>query len=143
MTTLTSSNVADVVAADESFFEALLAADDPALGALLTDDFLIVDVNSGQVVDRTAFLDVVASGLLHFAEVTRYPAERTVRHRDPVAVVVGRTRMALTYRGEEMTTRSRYTHVFVRGVAGWRLLSAQGTPIAEQGGDEAAGDAAR
>ena len=39
----------EVLACEESFFNALLAADHDSLGIILTDDFLIVDVMSGQV----------------------------------------------------------------------------------------------
>lgn len=62
---------------EDRFFAALLAADGPALEALLTTDFLIIDVMTGSE----------APG-------------------------------------------SRYTHVYVRAGQGWRLASAQGTPVA-------------
>jgi ketosteroid isomerase-like protein len=40
--------------------------------------------------------------------------------------------MAITYDGTELAVASRYTHVFTRAAGGvWRLVSAQGTPIAE------------
>ena len=38
----------EVLACDESFFTALLAADHQLLGTILADDFLIIDVLSGQ-----------------------------------------------------------------------------------------------
>lgn len=120
----------DVIAHDESFFEALLAADRDSLDRLLAEDFLIVDVLAGQVAHRDDLLGAMSAGALRFADVTRYPAERTVRHRDSFAVVVGRTRMVIQHPGGEVTVSSRYTHVFVRDGGGWRLMSAQGTPIA-------------
>jgi ketosteroid isomerase-like protein len=66
---------ADVLASDEAFFDALLAADPAALADVLTDDFVIVDVMSGGVTDRAALLDVVASGVLRFVDIVRDPAE--------------------------------------------------------------------
>jgi hypothetical protein len=94
----------EVLARDESFFTALLAADHDLLGT-------------------------ISSGQLRFAEVTRYAEDRSVRLRDSAAVVAGRTRMVLRYQGDEVTAHSRYTPVYTRDSGRWRLMSAQGTPI--------------
>jgi GNAT superfamily N-acetyltransferase len=119
----------EVLARDESFFTALLAADHDLLAAILADDFLIIDVLSGQVTRRDELLDAITSGQLRFAEVTRYAEERSVRLRASAAVVVGRTRMVMCYQGNKVTAQSRYTHVYVRESGRWRLMSAQGTPV--------------
>ncbi len=121
-----------MLASDEAFFDALLAADPIALADLLTDDFVIVDVMSGGVTDRAALLDAVASGVLHFVDIVRDPSEASVRTRAGVAVVVGRTEMTIRFGPDTVTARSRYTHVFVEESGRWRLFSAQGTPLADQ-----------
>ncbi len=118
----------EVLACDESFFAALLAADHELLGTILADDFLIIDVLSGQVARREELLGAISSGQLRFAEVTRHAEERSVRLRDSAAVVAGRTRMVMSYRGDEVTVQSRYTHVYARESGRWRLMSVQGTP---------------
>src|SRR5215472_17285248 len=119
----------EVLACDESFFTALLAADHELLAAILADDFLIIDVLSGQVTRRDELLGAISSGQLRFAEVTRHAEERSVRLRDSAAVVAGRTRMVMCHQGDEVTAQSRYTHVLARDHGQWRLMSAQGTPI--------------
>jgi GNAT superfamily N-acetyltransferase len=119
----------EVLACDESFFTALLAADHDLLGTILADDFVIIDVLSGQVAHREELLGAISSGQLRFAEVTRYAEDRSVRLRDSAAVVTGRTRMVLCYQGDEVTVDSRYTHVHARENGRWRLMSAQGTPV--------------
>ena len=118
----------EVVACDESFFAALLDADHDLLGTILADDFVIVDVLSGQVARREELLGAISSGQLRFTEVTRYAEERSVRLRASAAVVAGRTQMVMRYQGDEVTAQSRYTHVYTRDSGRWRLLSAQGTP---------------
>jgi GNAT superfamily N-acetyltransferase len=118
----------EVIACDESFFAALLAGDHELLGTILADDFLIIDVLSGQVAHREELLGAISSGQLRFTEVTRHPEERWVRLRDSAAVVTGRTRMVMSYRGDEVAVHSRYTHAYVRENGRWRLMSAQGTP---------------
>jgi ketosteroid isomerase-like protein len=122
---------AGIAAADETFFAALLSADMAALEAVLADDFVIVDVMSGWVTGREEFLAAIGSGMLRFAEVTRFPAEQPVRRRDKAGVVVGRTRMVMHFGPDTVTANSRYTHVFVNDDGSWRLMSAQGTPIVE------------
>ena len=123
----------EVLACDESFFTALLAADHDLLGTILADDFVIIDVLSGQVARREELLGAISSGQLRFTEVTRYAEERSVRLRASAAVVTGRTRMVLRYQGNEVTAHSRYTHVYTRDNGRWRLMSAQGTPTRAPG----------
>jgi len=119
----------EVLACDESFFTALLAADHDLLDTILADDFLIIDVLSGQVTRREELLGAIRSGQLRFTEVTRYAEDRSVRLRAPVAVVTGRTRMVMRYQENEVIAHSRYTHVHARDSGRWRLMSAQGTPV--------------
>jgi hypothetical protein len=76
----------------------------------MTDDFVIIDVLSGQVAHRKELLGAISSGQLRFTEVTRYAEERSVRLRDSAAVVTGRTQMVMRYQGNEATAQSRYTH---------------------------------
>jgi hypothetical protein len=61
------------------------------------------------------------------------PAEVRCRRYGATAVVTGRTRMAGRYAGAAFAAASRYTHVYVEqpGDDGaWRMVAAQGTPIA-------------
>jgi ketosteroid isomerase-like protein len=117
---------------DDDFFDALLSSDVEALRDLLTDDFLIVDVMAGQVASRDDILGAIGNGDLRFVEVARDRNDVAVRIRDDAAVLVGRTRMRMNFLGSEASVSSRYTHVFVHEGDRWRLMSAQGTPIAEQ-----------
>jgi ketosteroid isomerase-like protein len=115
-------------AADAAFFAALVAGDGPALRALLTEDFLIVDVLRGGVTGRDDFLAAQDTGDLVFVSIE--PAEVTIRTYGDTAVVVGRTAMRGRLQGAEFTAASRYTHVY-RNDGAWRLASAQGTPISD------------
>jgi ketosteroid isomerase-like protein len=118
----------DPLAAEQQFFAALLAADTKALDDVLADDFLLVDVMSGSEIDKPALIAVVESGQLVFETIE--PAETRVRHYGSTAVANGRTRMSGRYAGSPFTAASRYTHVYVEGAGRWRMVSAQGTPIA-------------
>jgi ketosteroid isomerase-like protein len=116
---------------DQRFFDALMAADVAALEDLLADEFILVGVNDGAVVPRSALIEAVASGAVRFPTISSYHDEAIVRRLCEVAIVVGRTGMGVTAPdGTGFMLGSRYTHVFTAGTHdGWRLISAQGTPI--------------
>lgn len=120
-----------VLAADAAFFAALLSADAARLEQLLSDDFLIVDVNQGAVTQRAAFIGFVESGAARFEAIETNPANCVVRVYGDAAIVVGATAMRFKLEdGTSFAARSRYTHVFTRTRAGgWLLTSAQGTPM--------------
>jgi ketosteroid isomerase-like protein len=120
----------DSTHAEDAFFDALTAGDARRLEPLLDDRFLIVDVMSGAVADRTAIVGALDERILEFERID--VVERAVREYGDTAIVVGRTQMAGRFAGAAFAAASRYTHVFVRGAdARWRLASAQGTPIVE------------
>jgi len=117
--------------ADDRFFAALLAADVAELDALLAEDFLLVDVVGGGVIDRGVFISTIGSGLVRFDAIA--VVERSTRRYGDTAVVVGRTQMAGALEGVPFEAASRYTHVFARGAdRGWLLINAQGTRIVDQ-----------
>ncbi len=118
----------DVLAIEDRFFDALLRGDGRALDALLTPDFLLIDVMTGSEVPGPALVDLVGSGQLRFETVDR--PEARVRFYGGVAVVTGRTRMRGRFGDQAFEAHSRYTHVYAGPGPGWRLASAQGTPIA-------------
>jgi ketosteroid isomerase-like protein len=117
----------DVLATETKFFEALLQADSAALLAVLTPDFLLIDVMTGSEIPGSVLVDLVGSKQLRFESVNRLDAR--VRLYGGAAVVTGQTRMQGRYGDQQFQAHSRYTHVYVQGPGGWRLASAQGTPI--------------
>ncbi len=120
----------EVLAAEETFFGSLLNCDIESLETVLSADFVIVDVRSGDVADRSTLVEAMRSELLTFTAIERDLADVTVRLRPGVAVAVGRTALTMQVAGQQpATTPSRYTHVYSRDDGRWRLMSAQGTPL--------------
>jgi len=115
------------LAVDDRFFAALLAAEVDTLNSLLADDFILVGVFDGGLVNKPALLEVLGSGLLTFVSIE--PADRAVRRYGDAAVIVGRTSMKCRFAGSEIRVESRYTHVFADLNGRRVLVSAQGTPI--------------
>lgn len=118
---------AAVLAAERRFFAGLLEADVGALGRVLADDFILIDVMRGEEVSRAALLEAVGLRQVRFDAIE--PAEARVRSYGSAAVVTGRTRMRGSFGGRPFAVHSRYTHVFVERGGHWRLVGAQGTLI--------------
>lgn len=117
---------------DDKFFTALLKRDAAALDTLLADDFLIVEVGTGLVHTRAAFLGAVKAGLVVFKAIDVDTDESVIRTYGTTAIVVGRTLMTIAAGdGATVQAASRYTHIFALDGETWRLVSAQGTPILE------------
>jgi len=119
---------AEVLAAEDRFFQALLRGDAASLGTVLTPDFFLIDVMTGSEIPGPVLLDLVGSRQLRFESVNRIDAR--VRLYNGAALVTGQTRMQGRYGEQRFEAHSRYTHVYVEGPGGWRLAAAQGTPIA-------------
>lgn len=122
------TNELEPIDADDWFFQSLLKGDGEALKAILTDDFILVDVMGGSEITKPALLEVIGAGQLKFEAIA--PADRKTRSYGDAAVVTGRTQMTMRLGNGTASVNSRYTHVFVRAGGGWRLASAQGTQIA-------------
>jgi ketosteroid isomerase-like protein len=118
----------DVPAVEARFFAALLGADAKALDALLTPDFVLIDVMTGSEIPGPVLRALVATRQLVFESIER--VDSRVRAYGSAAVVTGQTRMRGNYQQQSWSAHSRYTHVYVRGEDGWHLASAQGTAIA-------------
>jgi len=113
---------------DKQFFDALIALDVQALGRILADDFILIDVMSGSEITKPAFLAAIGSGQVKFKAIE--PADNRVRLYQTTAIITGRTQMNGRLGDAPFTSNSRYTHVFVSQQNEWRLATAQGTPIA-------------
>jgi ketosteroid isomerase-like protein len=118
----------EVLASEDRFFQALLGGDRAALENVLTPDFLMIDVMTGSEIPGPVLAGLIGSRQLVFERVDRIDAR--VRIYGAAAVVTGQTRMQGRYDEQGFGAHSRYTHVYVSGVKGWQLASAQGTPIA-------------
>jgi ketosteroid isomerase-like protein len=121
---------AALLACDQDFFDALVAADGTGLTQLLADNFILVGIADGAVVTKTDLLAAVSCSAVVFSAVRSFPDEAVIRVIGEVGVVVGRTAMTFTGSdGTALTAGSRYTHVYARADGSWRLVSAQGTEI--------------
>jgi len=115
-------------AVEQEFFSALLSSKVETLNRVLADDFVLIDVMTGSEILKSMLLEVIGSRQLKFETVDRL--EFRVRIYETAAVVNGRTEMEGTFAGKTFRASSRYTHVYIEQGGHWRMVAAQGTPIA-------------
>jgi hypothetical protein len=119
----------EILDTDARFFCALLSQDRGSLDELLAADFLIVDVNSGGLTNRSDFLAAIEARLVSFESIETSSEEAVVREYSAWAIVIGTTAMLCRLPdGSSFSGRSRYTHVFT-WCGNWQLNSAQGTAL--------------
>ena len=112
---------------EHDFFDSLTHGDVGKLRELISDDLVLIDVMSGSEVSGSQLAEVLQRGHLRFDSIDRI-SFRT-RSYDAVAIITGQTVMAGAYEGRQFRINSAYTHVFIKENGGWRLVSAQGTPV--------------
>lgn len=112
---------------EHDFFVSLTHGDVGKLRELISDDLVLIDVMSGSEVSGLQLAEVLQRGHLRFDSIDRI-SFRT-RSYDAVAIITGQTVMAGAYEGRQFRINSAYTHVFIKENDGWRLVSAQGTPV--------------
>ena len=118
----------DPLSADRQFFDNLLAASAGELSDLLAESFQLIAVGTGEVVSKAELVGALQSGLLRFHSIE--PTEVQARTYGDCAVVTGRTEMTVTMGTHWSKVFSRYAHIYVNQGNVWRMVSAQGTPIA-------------
>ena len=120
------NNESDLLSVERRFFSALIR-NQIALDELLSDDSLLIDVLSGSEVIKSELLAVLKSGQLRFEAIQ--PLDSRVRFYNGTAIVTGSTRMTGHFGADQFSVHSRYTHVYVKMVDEWQLVSAQGTQL--------------
>ncbi|KQW64966.1 nuclear transport factor 2 family protein [Variovorax sp. Root411] len=116
---------AQVLAADESRYQALYRQDVAALGHMLADeDYVHIHAN-GKVDDKAAFLASIETARYRFVQ-----AERTaqqVRLAGPLVLLHGRTLTTLDVAGETKVMDNAFTTVWKQTEGGLKLLHWQAT----------------
>ena len=113
------------------FFTALIEGDQAALGNILADDFLLIDIMTGSEVSKAELLGAISAQVFRFDEIDRINYQ--VRNYQAVAIITGQTNMTGDVNGRRFEIDSRYTHVFLDLGESWRMLIAQGTKIVTPG----------
>lgn len=113
---------AAVLRAETRFSAAVAANDAHGIASVTADDWQIID-SEGHIIPRTAFLQVIESGMLKHRSLSN--SDQTVRTYRNVAVVTARSKSEGTYAGNAFSTDEISTGVWVRKGKRWRCVLTQ------------------
>lgn len=115
-------------AVEEQRYRAMIQADLPALEKLLADDLVYVH-SSGSIESKEQFLASIRSGGLKYKKIT--PEDPRYRIAGNLAVVTGKSSVEVERDGKPQSFRLRFTAVYEKAAAGWRMVSWQTTRLPE------------
>jgi ketosteroid isomerase-like protein len=115
----------EIRSCEDRRFQAMVAGDAAALGALLGDD-LVYTHSSASVDSKASLIEGIRSGRFSYQKIER-PQEE-IRVYGPSAVVTGQARISLGGANPRVLNL-RYTDVWVRGEQGWQMVAWQSTPM--------------
>jgi len=118
----------ELLTVERRFDAALLSSDIAALDGILSERFFLNDFTGG-VIGRSELLTYLGEGKLQFHGIV--PHELSVQRYGDAGIVTGWTEMNAELQGTVSEVKSRFLHLYIRKGGTWRLVSAQGTVIAE------------
>jgi ketosteroid isomerase-like protein len=120
---------ADIAAAEQALYRAMIAQDLAALDAILADDSVYIH-STAVAESKQGYLDGVRDGLYEYGAIDS--DEVSVRYYGDVAIQMGTVRMTVSARGQPKTPIALlFTLVWKREVPGWRLWQRQATRLVE------------
>jgi len=126
MTTPTDKAAAEVLAADDARYAAMIAQDFDALGRLLADDLLYT--HSTAVTDTKAqYLAALRGGKYRYKAARREGT--TVRIHGTTAIVNGRSLIDVDVEGVPKSLANVFINVWVRTPGGWQMTGWQSTTV--------------
>lgn len=115
-------------AVEEQRYRAMIQADLQALEKVLADDLVYVH-SSGSIESKQQFLASIRSGGLKYKKIT--PEDPRYRIAGNLAVVTGKSSVEVEREGKPQSFRVRFTAVYEKSIAGWRLAAWQTTRLPE------------
>ena len=112
----------------QKYRSALLQRDIPMLEKIWADDYVFVNA-SGEVLTKAQRLSSLKSGATSLDSINE-EENITVRVYQNSAVVTSRVTLKGQYSGKQISGQYRSTLVWVKGPAGWQLVSNQLTALA-------------
>jgi len=114
----------------EKYRTALLKRDASTLEKIWADDYVFVTA-AGDVLTKAQRLENIKSGATTLDSI-KEEEKITVRVYQNSAVATSRVTIKGQYSGQATSGQYRSTHVWVKGLAGWQLVSNQLTTLAQK-----------
>ena len=116
-----------LLAVEQEFEKALVSGNTSALNGILHDDLQMI-TPLGSVMTKQDLIGLIDAGILKFEGLD--PHELVAKDLGSAGVVTGKAHMRASMADQTFEARTRYTHVYEKQGAAWRMLIAQGTQIA-------------
>lgn len=116
---------AEILQLEQQRADAMIQADGPALDRLF-DDELVWTHSSAKVDSKKSFIDTVTGGTIRYKTVEI--ADHVVRLHGDFAIANGVASMQAVVNGEDKAMRNRFTAVWAKRGATWRMMAWQSTP---------------
>ncbi len=113
---------AGVLRAEGQLSAAVAANDTRGISNVTAEDWQIID-GDGQIIPRTAFLQVIAGGALKHTHLSN--SAETIRMYENAAIVTAHSKSAGTYAGSAFSTDEISTDVWVRKNKRWLCVLTQ------------------
>ena len=117
---------ADVLAADDGRFGAMVRGDWAALDAALAEDLTYVH-STARLESKAEHVANLRAGKPHYRGIA--PRDRHVRVQDGVGVVNGVSEMRVERDGKEQRFTVRYLAVYAKAGERWRMIAWQSTRV--------------
>jgi ketosteroid isomerase-like protein len=114
---------------EEVFNSAMVSNDIEQIARCITDDWILVTPEAGPI-PRSRLLDVIASGILTHASMTKTATHAWVA--EDVAWVTGRGQNTGTFRGQPIAADEYVTDIYRRENGQWRCMLTHLTPVKPQ-----------
>jgi ketosteroid isomerase-like protein len=121
----------DLVRMECDWARATVARDAEAIGRMVAEDFFVI-YPDGTTGDRAMELEGMTAGVVEFRSFTIHEATPRL-YGDDTGVVTGRSTIAGTAMGTDISGTYRWTDVWIRDDGRWQVVSAQITRVAEPG----------
>ena len=127
MNTMTQAGIPTfLIELEDAFNEAMISNDVARISRCITDDWILVTPEAGPV-PRSRILDVIGSGLLSHATMTKVATHACVA--GDIAWVTGRGQNTGTFDGKPMAADEYITDIYRKVDGTWRCMLTHLTPV--------------
>ena len=127
MNTMTQAAIpAFLIELEDAFNQAMVSNDVARISRCITDDWILVTPEAGPV-PRSRILDVIGSGLLSHATMTKVATHACVV--GDIAWVTGRGQNTGTFGGKPMAADEYITDIYRKVDGTWRCMLTHLTPV--------------
>ena len=123
---MTSDVKAEVTAAEDRRYKAMIDKDLAALEQLLGDTLVYTHSNAASD-SKASYIDGVRSRKFDYRSAER--SDVVIDVHGNTAVITGRAKMEAVVAGTPRTLNNRFLNVWVKGPRGWQMVAWQSTPI--------------